>query len=155
MDLHPTFTYRTCPTPTEVSLLLVALVCVGTISIMDLMLAIGSMVVVDCGMDIIHHCISESGVTAPTVQGIARVCAAMEGTMCRNINEVGRVWGHLICRGQFWNLCKQFDWFCGLYPSKLREEKWRRFWRFVVYMVAIVASRFLLSLWFSLERSML
>ena len=145
MGLHPTFTYRTCPTPAEISFVLAILVSVGSLSLLDFTVAVGSIGTADCGMDIIHHCISEPGITAPSFKGLARVCAATEGTLCRNVNEAGRLWGHLICRRQFWNLCRQFDWFCGLYPSKLREERWRRFWRFVVYMAAVAASRLLLS----------
>ena len=98
MDLHPTFTYRTCPTPAEISFVLAALVSVGSISLLDLMMAVGSIGIADCGMDVIHHCINEPGVTAPSFKGLARVYAAMEGTLCRNVNEIGRLWGHLVCR---------------------------------------------------------
>lgn len=99
MDLHPTFTYRTCPTLAEISFVLAALVSVGSILLPDLMMVVGSIGIADCDKDIIHHCINEPGMLAPFF--IQRSCSCL----CRIVNEIGR----LICTRQFWNFCTQFE----------------------------------------------
>jgi GT2 family glycosyltransferase len=75
----------------------------------------------------------------PYSTGVVRVLAVLESTLIKNASCVGRLWGH----AKRWriprNICKRFDWFCGLIPEVVAGEKSKALKRFACF-VAVVAS---------------
>jgi hypothetical protein len=70
---------------------------------------------VDCVFDVYKLCTEGSELEKQLhATGIFRAVAAAESCIIKNGSELGHLMGPML-RGNFGNICKKFDWFCGAF----------------------------------------
>lgn len=67
-----------------------------------------------------------------------RPLAACEASLIKSISEAGRIWGHARRGRLSANVCRRWDWFCGLQPGVVRAEQRRALLRCAVLLAAAV-----------------
>ncbi|KAJ9458948.1 hypothetical protein DIPPA_05681 [Diplonema papillatum] len=69
--------------------------------------------------------------TASACTGALRLAASMEAWVLKAVFDVGHFWGPI--RFGFFGFCHRFEWFCGLCPAVVRQERRRQFAHFVCH----------------------
>ena len=123
MELHPEHTYMSFPNVVECTLFITiqaALRFPYQNSILESIIVLETLWSTQILFDVASAITSDA---APSVKGIARVAAAVVGSVY--YKNLGTELGHLVgpvCRGHFLIL-HRFDWFCGQSPSKMTEAR--------------------------------
>ncbi|GAB4813173.1 hypothetical protein N2152v2_000219 [Parachlorella kessleri] len=128
LDLWPAYTYWRAPNLPELCLLmgsvLLVLCAFGAATLPRLAAALAGLLLGDLSLDLAYNCMWPPRVHQHPCNPRLRPVAAAEACLIKACSEAGRLWGHL-ARGRWGNLCRSFDWFCGLDPGVLaREQLW-------------------------------
>lgn len=102
---------------------------------------IPALFMVDCALDVYKHCQEGSEPKKHLyAAGLFRAVAAAESCVIKNGSELGHLVGPLL-RGNFGNICKKFDWFCGTFDCFIEIERRSALIRFVAFVfVAVTVS---------------
>lgn len=135
LDKHPQHTYWSFPNCIEVLLLAPLLAFVARRHALWCCATwIVSVLVIDVCCDLLRNCVRDRLERLPA-RGLLRVLASVEGTAVKWSTDVGHFVGPLR-RGAFSHTCHRFDWFCGLLPHVIGEEKKRQFFRFILFILS-------------------
>eukprot|EP00961_Rhodomonas_salina_P303503 3941265-Rhodomonas_salina.2 len=149
VDLYPHLTFRAPPNVVELS----ALAAVVGVSLLALpnsfsdpagkLAAVGGWVayiwVCEIAMDAMQLLTDgrlgwtqEDAAKGWAVASLNSIAASLLATKVKNHVELGHLWVHAK-RGRLFNLCKRFDWFCGLWPEVVALERSKALQRLLVF----------------------
>ena len=147
--MYPQFSYRSCPDVIEFSVmaelgisLVVSLAWCWDYSLaapLVLFKVMGlvplAVFAVDVVCDVNDHLSSNNEAQAT---GLLRLAASVESTFIRTWSCCGRLWGHVVRGRAHRNVCKRFDWFCGMTEGVVAGEKRKASQRFALFLAACV-----------------
>jgi hypothetical protein len=137
IDKYPKLTYRNWPNVWEMTLIL--LILMPLLGIQQLLLCLLGIWLADIVMDIGRNMFSEQRYKQHSqVKGWVRFIASLESNIVKNSCELGHLLGPL-SRGKISYITKRFDWFCGMLPEVIPNERKRNLSRFVVFMSIVCA----------------
>ncbi len=139
MNKYPKLTYRSCPNVWEMTLLLLLF-----IPLLGYLQTVGYIVIIwlsDILMDVSRNMFVLERYQQHSVRGWIRLFASFESNVVKNSCELGHLIGPLM-RGEWTNITRRFDWFCGMLPNVTKGEQWKNFQRFMVFVITLLAVHF-------------
>jgi hypothetical protein len=101
------------------------------------LIAIAFCFLVDAILDVASNFSSERLIIQPQSTGIYRILSSLESNIIKNSCELGHLVGPWK-RGNYFNLTRRFDWFCGLYANAITDERQRAMRRFALYLIIAI-----------------